>query len=794
MLGESDAMTIQNVYPIENLSKLSCEYRLYRVKGLSPLSPEYEKNRQKLVDMMSRMTHSPCATYQEEGQLYIAQQTGYQELPRNATLVRAQAILEPVEGTRRLDFGTLTDADIHIVIRFLEFSLKGPLFSLPQLWQPEAGRPFYHKTPDSGFAAPDAYLYKGFSFRLVPLPSGKIGVSVDTSSKYVSKSYLSAKISADQFHHIKGKRAVYEFGNRWYEIGIEGMEELSVSDITVRGQSLFDYVHNNTAGSKSRQLMAMPRDCSVLVYYTKMGEPMRVPSSLCRLTFHTKHRSVKPFHKRTIRRPDVKNQEIEFVVTKYLTGLKFSGVEISLGPGIRTKTKRFPLPDLLYGNGSILSVDGRANAVKCAVHEIGEMKKKLLSSTAAGFYITKPLHRQYLILPKSVHQSYGKAFLKDLQYNFAELYGNNSRSTYEPVVLEYDDSVNQSIPSLGRAILKPLQDGFAFSGNAVVMIPTLAHGNKEDELANLVMRELRNRHIIASVIHKESTMRKYEEYVGSDGKRFWAKTKDPKGRGMLNGYLYNVVLNKILIPNACYPFMLAKRLHGDLIVGIDVKNHTAGFTFIHGDGRNLRFFSSSSQQSEQLSRDHIKGKLCQFVRDEQSLFPTKNLKKFVVHRDGRAYPEEIEGVKDALDVLAKEGRIAQDYELTVVEIRKTSSQSIRFFESVAEEGSQRDIITNPVVGTYEIYGNDAHVATTGLPYNYPGTARPLHMHKVYGPMDMEDVAQDVFDLSNLTWTKVDTCSRVPLSIKMTDMRLKDIAGDYPKDELSFEIAQEMQYD
>ena len=40
-------MTITNIYPIENLDSLTCEYRIYKVRGLGPTSPEYEKNRQK---------------------------------------------------------------------------------------------------------------------------------------------------------------------------------------------------------------------------------------------------------------------------------------------------------------------------------------------------------------------------------------------------------------------------------------------------------------------------------------------------------------------------------------------------------------------------------------------------------------------------------------------------------------------------------------------------------------------------------------------------------------------------
>jgi hypothetical protein len=96
------------------------------------------------------------------------------------------------------------------------------------------------------------------------------------------------------------------------------------------------------------------------------------------------------------------------------------------------------------------------------------------------------------------------------------------------------------------------------------------------------------------------------------------------------------------------------------------------------------------------------------------------------------------------------------------------------------------VITNPIVGTYEILGNDAFLATTGEPYRFVGTSNPLHITKVSGGMRFEDIIEDIFYLSNLTWTRIDFCSRLPISIKMTDIRLRKIAGEYDKDALRFD--------
>ncbi len=50
---------------------------------------------------------------------------------------------------------------------------------------------------------------------------------------------------------------------------------------------------------------------------------------------------------------------------------------------------------------------------------------------------------------------------------------------------------------------------------------------------------------------------------------------------------------------------------------------------------------------------------------------------------------------------------------------------------------------------------------------------------------MKEVIEDIFYLSNLTWTKVDDCLRLPISIRMTDIRLREFAGEYDVNALRF---------
>ena len=111
---------------------------------------------------------------------------------------------------------------------------------------------------------------------------------------------------------------------------------------------------------------------------------------------------------------------------------------------------------------------------------------------------------------------------------------------------------------------------------------------------------------------------------------------------------------------------------------------------------------------------------------------------------------------------------------------------MRFFKTATTYGSQYETIENPRIGTYKIFDEYAFICTTGSPYRYSGTAVPLQISKIEGDMELTKILEDVFYLSNLTWTKINYCSKLPISIKMTDIILREVAGAYDQDALNQE--------
>ena len=125
------------------------------------------------------------------------------------------------------------------------------------------------------------------------------------------------------------------------------------------------------------------------------------------------------------------------------------------------------------------------------------------------------------------------------------------------------------------------------------------------------------------------------------------------------------------------------------------------------------------------------------------------------------------------------------YELRLEDFRLAIQDVYDFFFDVKEENDRPRRIDNPQVGQYYITGGDAYLATTGLPFARPGTSKPLHIRYVVGGLPFKDCLEDIYRLSVLAWGRPDDCSRLPITIKMTDRALGEEATEYDEDALRY---------
>jgi argonaute-like protein implicated in RNA metabolism and viral defense len=306
---------------------------------------------------------------------------------------------------------------------------------------------------------------------------------------------------------------------------------------------------------------------------------------------------------------------------------------------------------------------------------------------------------------------------------------------------------------------------------------------EEDQLAAAVVRELFERHQLrVGVMHCDTVRECYQEVVQSDGQHQYLP--DPSQRGKLSGYLRNVALNKILLINRKWPFILADRLHADITIGIDVKNNTCGLLVVGRFGADIRPFLKTSRQKEQLQPSQVKKYLCEVLRDEAS-DASEPIRTIVIHRDGTLWPSELEGAQQAIAELKQEGVIPLDTTLTILEIAKSSPAPLRLY-GVTEGANNRPWIENAEVGDcYIVNDTEAYLCTTGQPFLRQGTARPLYVKRAAGLLPLLHCIEDLYALSVLAWTQPEGCTRYPISLKLNDRYLRDEATDYDADAIDF---------
>ena len=781
--------TETNCFRIDGLDGLSTTYRLYQITGLRRDGPDYYSNVQRLVRRLSFQMRAPVTTYDVEGETFLGVPTESGDPPEHIMLVGVIAVLKDAGGVIDLDFTEAHPELNPVRLRFLQFIFQGVLWKDSRLWQPGAGQPFFLKRPAKQLG--DIDLYEGFSMRTVLHPEGGFGAVVDLRRKLVSRSSLLARARREQINALKGRSCVYKMGHNWFEVTLAGLSDLSIGtpSIPLDGEavSLIDYLHRKSRKPVPASIANLSPDGAAIHYRTNGPEQRSAPAALCYLVEDTHSRGGAKFQRETVIDPQDRRPQINQVVKTFLRQVSVRDVNFSVSEEAgSTRTKPFLPPDLRFGNDKTLSFDRSEPNADTALKNYGRSRLMLLKDKDVGFFNQSLLDRQYLVLPKSVEDSYGSQFIKDLKKQVDDLYPNGGG--YNPEVIVYDDlNIRRDFVGQSRAIRKAVETINVRPGYALVMVHRYGRRPRSaDQLAAWTVKEFPDLFgLNAAVIHTDMAKNAYGSMTSGDTTRYVVKSAERK---RLSGYLRNVALNKVLLANGKWPFILDTPLHADVVIGIDVKNNTVAFTLIADRGKIVRLSTSQSRQKEQL----LKNQVAQFVSDlvrKEGAHLKQRPKQIVIHRDGRAWPAEIEGLEEACRQLAIEGHLDQDWQLTVVEIAKSSPASLRLFDVKPLRSGQGLYVENPIVGSWmQAAPDEGYICTTGRPFRIPGTSNPLHIRRAAGEMSIEHCLSDIFSLSCLTWTRPEGAMRLPLSIKLCDRSLFDEAAEYDQDAIEFASA------
>lgn len=780
-----------NVFPFLNLAELTTQYRLYEIRGLKRHS-EYYKNRQNLIHRLSYLLKHPVTIIERDAKPYLVVAADAPDPPASCPIVRGVVYFKPTGNTLNLDYSLRTPQNDEICLRFLHFMVQSALFKNAQLWQPSAGKPFFEKTSHQEFGS--ISLFRGFSVRPAFTENGGIGLCVDIQHKFVSRDPLPTYLTEQTFQSYKARHCIYHYGHQWYEIQLSELSDLNVMEAMVPDTNtlipLLNFVIENSQKPIPEDLVSVPQDAAVVHYFNKQNQDRQAIAALCHLVYDTSEAVIQRYHSYTILKAHIRRCAIQQLVEKYLREIKFGNITLKLaGTPEQVSQEMFTLPDYRFGNNYRLSVRGREGATKVSLNQVGQKRLELLSSSDAGVYVSEQFDRQYLLLPQTVGDSFGSKFVHDLKKAVDQLYP--AGKGYKPQVIYYPDRGFRTYIEQGRAILKIVEEYQLQPGYGIVMLHHTPNRlpRQHDPLAALVVRELKNYDLHVATIHSATGKECYELQYNEHGQPFYA-TRSQK-RGKLQGYLRAVALNKVLLTNERWPFVLDTPLHADITIGIDVKHHTAGYIVVNKDGSRIWTLPPiTSKQKEQLSSIQVKACLIEILTKEveQATYP---LVYIVIHRDGRMYECEIEGAKQALAALKAQGILPEDATLTILEISKSAPASLRLFDVTDQEG-YLPFVQNPQVGYYRIINNDGYLCSTGRAFSKPGTVKPLHIGYIEGSLSFKSCLEDIYYLTALTWTKPDDCTRYPITVKLNDRRLSEDASEYDEDALRFNLSEDLE--
>lgn len=788
------------IFPIKNLTELSADYFLYEIVGLNHTDEDYDINIQYIVKSLSYRLRHPITSITKNDAIFLVvrDELGILLKIPNEYYVKRDVLVHFRQHPDKfnLDFKNYDEQSKAIILRFLQFDIQSELNKNPSLWQPSSGDAFYN---ENAFEVHEnVAIYNGFFIRVVELPVGGFGLAMDVTKKYISETPLNMHLTRKQFKelHIKGSHFVYQYGMKKYEVRADQYSDLNASQYKFQRPSdgelvtLIEDTQEKFGKSMPPNVASLPDDASVLIYKTNDNNERRIIAGLCYKVFDTEDSRVSKLHKKSIIIPFFRRRFIRAVRAKFLKNIMYGTIklEISEQP-LQIEKNKFITPDYIFGRDTILSVRGVSDGINTNINQLGRIRKNLLLDENVGFYTTATFETQYFVVPQTVYNMYGnqKYFLEDLTNKVNRMHP--TEDGWNPTIITYDDRNKKDAVQIGFEILKNIEENIDKKGGyAVVMLPSDVNRIKRqhDDTAALVVSQcLKDYDITASVMHSDTLKDCYIHKL-NNGQSSYVVRHERAGK--YKGYVYGVAINQVLLNNERWPYILNTPLHADLTIGIDVKKKLAGFTFIDKFSKNILTKFDESDNKERLSSSQI---IKIFVKNINFICSKSSdpISKIVIHRDGRLFQPEKEGILAAIEILKTKKILPVDVTVNFVEIPKHSTIPFRLFDikqefDIYKQKSDNGYVLNPEIGTYCILNKrEAFLCTTGREFNHGGSSNPLYMKYNSGFMEIEEILEDIYSLSCLAYTKPDDCSRFPITIKITDRRINILGSEYDNQQL-----------
>jgi hypothetical protein len=487
---------------------------------------------------------------------------------------------------------------------------------------------------------------------------------------------------------------------------------------------------------------------------------LAVPASRLFPIFTTEYEGIKQCSVRPQLAPDERVRLIDGFLD-VLQQVPFAGRAVSPRRAYRTSSRTvFAPPRLEFAQGKVVSPfqDGEipkptSPKFDRAALRFGEVKVKAVEGGSP--YHNETLPDAVLLYPESLDRTDREQFARVLGNEIKRLTGQQLR-----IVRQEGYAIGPSQRE-GSALLQRARNVLDATG-ARLVVPVLWDG-------------------FSLSVHgafKEAMRGTLSQCVTERKAREIATGSDP---GRIAGLLRNLAL-AVLTEAGVKPWVLADDLHHDIHIGIDLLHGQIGYQALYGRGG--RYFTSEFGVALHRGRSHEKIKKPEMrLRIEKALrtaaasgAPRRSL---VIHRDGRWWPAESAGLREAIDALKAEGALPNDFRCGVVEVRK-NHMPVRLFTETAS--GRRAGLRNPLPGSYLLLDDRrALLATTGRPgAGWEGrrgrTSGVLLLEIVEtlgGAVDIREVAEDAYRLTHLNWSAPDIEIALPVTIRWNDTALRE---------------------
>ena len=750
-----------NLFPLSNVEGLVRTFRLLEVTNLLA-TEQFAENVERLVTLVAKEIRAPVCAYRDDGKTYLATTADPEGVKRDWPLVPQVAILKPDPRNYTLQYNDLRGEHARIGLNLLRFAFRTGLSNHAELWSDNASA-FYNREAFNQ-RSPDAIdLYDGFTFRL-HLIGGHVYVAVDPRITYIDRLSLLDHLQAGQrFEDTQFGHYLYRFGSQWYRVQVMGLTERTIAEQQFFHEILqqqFDVYTYTTTKVRSPHLPLIqnlsPGSPAIIYRYPNTKKDLSGAAALCFKTFQTSAPEVKPFHTQAIVPPHRRLAQSQRIVEQYFRNLWFNDDQITVVPKpLRENVSVFAVPDLAFGGGKVLHIRRDSGDQGTALSDLGKGRMELLLDKSVEPITRSGPKKQFLFVPETLDRSIAEKLKSEFMVRMEQLLGD----TYNIAIVLYKDRGTKTLAQHVKAIQTAVTDNKIEYGSALLILPEGAASDLHNYIKRVLNDTLNVQCALASSI-----------------KRYFVLNADRKGyhipdsnMGKFVSYTRYTALGMLLV-NRTWPFAVHNPLYYDVYIGIDILNHTAGFTYVFNGGKDCYFRWADSKRPEKLTKKMMSSVL---VEDLAKYLRSLNIRprSIIIHRDGRSYTEEHEGLKAAVRQLQKDGLVDQTIVTGFVEIQKTSMLRLRLYRRSGQ------MVYNPNMGAYYVLDDrQGIVCNTGEPFRIPGTVNPLHVTLATDGLRIDHVLEDVFALAQLAWTAPDKSSRYPITTKLGDTFLRPIAS------------------